>query len=348
MQILKPTILLLTSAVALTAAAVAVSQQPPPPRTHTVIKKGTLQLMPSDSQPPVANNVTIEVVGDERVITSNAVPAHAVGMFPNRGNPNRIRPQQKVYRVPAEPRAAIEISRMPGEFGVAVNGVPFDPGAGEFFAGEPGWQYEPLSGAINLGIDVSHAHVQPNGKYHYHGLPTGLLDDVKLQSGTHSPLIGWAADGFPIYAVYGYSDGEDATSTVQRLKSSYRLKAGDRPGGDAPGGTYDGTFVADYEYVNGLGDLDECNGRYAVTPEFPEGTYAYFLTVDWPVIPRAWRGTPSADFLHREGGGRRRGAARPGRSGPPRGGPGDRGLGDRGPGGRPNGRGPGVESSPRG
>jgi hypothetical protein len=66
-----------------------------------------------------------------------------------------------------------------------------------------------------------------------------------------------------------------------------------------PGGRYDGTFTADYEYVPGMGDLDECNGRRCITPDFPQGTYAYFLTEDWPVIPRRYRGTPSADFFRR-------------------------------------------------
>ncbi|MEZ6079728.1 MAG: YHYH protein [Pirellulaceae bacterium] len=54
-----------------------------------------------------------------------------------------------------------------------------------------------LAQSIDLGIDVSHAHVQPTGKYHYHGLPTGLLDSVKLDPSKHSPLIGWAAMASP-------------------------------------------------------------------------------------------------------------------------------------------------------
>ena len=58
----------------------------------------------------------------------------------------------------------------------------------------------------------------------------------------------------------------------------------------------DGTFVADYEYVDGLGDLDECNGRECVTPEFPDGTYAYFLTDEWPWVPTYLRGTPDESF----------------------------------------------------
>ena len=55
---------------------------------------------------------------------------------------------------------------------------------------------------------------------------------------------------------------------------------------------HDGTIVQDYEYVAGSGDLDDCHGRRCVTPDFPEGTCAYFLTAYWPVILRAFRGTP--------------------------------------------------------
>ncbi|MCG6154591.1 YHYH protein [Rubinisphaera margarita] len=286
--------------------------QPPRRGMHRVTQKGELQLVPATSDPNVESRVSIKIVGDQRVITANGIPNHRTGRFPNRGNPNPITAQSHAFRVPANPEVADETTPLRGMFGIAINGVPFDPGAAEFYATAPDWQYEPLSGAINLGLDFSHAHVQPNGKYHYHGLPSGLLDRVTMSSEKHSPLIGWAADGFPIYAVYGYSDAEDSSSAIKKLTSSYQLRKGDRPGDPAPDGTYDGTFVNDYEFVAGSGDLDECNGRHAITPEFPDGTYAYFLTEDWPVIPRNFRGTPAEEFSHR---------------GPPPGG--------RGPGGRP-------------
>lgn len=303
------------------------------PRLHSVIEKGELTLMPSTSTPEIESEVSIEIVGDERIITSNGIPNHVTGQFPNRGNPNSISAQKQAFKVTANPEVADEITPMRHNFGVAINGVLFDPGAGEFYDGAQGWQYEPLSGAITLGVDMSHAHVQPTGKYHYHGLPTGLLDNVKLEAGTHSPIIGWAADGFPIYALYGYTYADNAESEIKQLTSSYRLKERDRPGGDHPGGVYDGTFVADYEYVEGSGDLDECNGRQCVTPDFPEGTYAYFLSEAWPVIPRNYRGTPSSDFGRgpHGAGGRRGGGPR-----------GERGMG---PGGR---RGPGGFGRPQG
>jgi hypothetical protein len=298
--------------VGMVCVAWALAQGPfgPPLRRHTATQSpGELELIPADNEPNSTPKVTIEVREEHRILRSNGIPNHATGKFPNRGNPNHIAPQRYSYRVPANPQLAPQIVPLELQpFGMAINGVLFDPGAAEYYLGDTrgGWQYEPLSGALRLGIDASHAHVQPNGAYHYHGLPTALLDQVQLRSDAHSPLVGWAADGFPIYAVYGYSNPAEATSEIKPLKSGYQVKTGDRPKGPRqPGGTYDGTFVADYTFVPGLGDLDECNGRQCVTPEFPDGTYAYFLTEDWPVIPRAFRGIPSRDFERRGPGGRR-------------------------------------------
>jgi hypothetical protein len=94
---------------------------------------------------------------------------------------------------------------------------------------------------------------------------------------THSPLIGWAYDGNPIYGPYGYSDAKNEFSDTKLLNSGYELNTSNitnRPSGFIPG-----FFVEDYEYVNS-GDLDESNGRYCKTPEFANGTYAYFASID--------------------------------------------------------------------
>lgn len=267
------------------------------------------------------NRVSITIQGNRRVITANGIPDHATGTFPNRNNPNTIAPQSHSFSVPATPQLANQITPMRGRFGIALNGVPFDPGAAEFWGdgrdrptrdqtdggrpsggqrqgGQPqgnppnlqglnrSWQYEALAQtptARNLGLDQNHAHVQPDGSYHYHGLPTGLIENrVAIQ------LIGYAADGFPIYY-------------HPEVRPSYRLKSGTRP--DGPSGTHDGTFVQDYEYVAGLGDLDECNGRIAATPEYPGGIYHYYVTYTFPAIPRCFRGTPDASFRHQPPGG---------------------------------------------
>ena len=281
------------------------SQGPPPMRKHTTTRAGKVQLQPANKKPGAANEVSITKVGDVRKVKSNAIPAHLVGAFPNRGNPNSIRPQALQIELPANPKPAPRITYIHGRsrfprggplrFGIGLNGVLFDPGAAEFFMGDPslGWQYEALSGAVPLGLDENFAHVQPTGAYHYHGIPAGLIKRLGFAESKHSPLVGWAADGFPVYAIQGYENPEDPNSKIVELKPSYRLKKGNRPGGDRePGGKYDGAFVKDYEFVKGSGDLDECNGRFGVTPDFPKGTYAYFLTREWPIIPRAFRGTP--------------------------------------------------------
>lgn len=276
----------------------------PPVRLHTATTVRPLAPVSADRPAPATSEVDVGVAGAWRVIVSNGIPAHPVGRFPNRGNPHAIAEQDLRYRVPAEPQRAPRVTPLElGLFGVAINGVPFDPGAAEWYRGDRSspWRYEALGGAVPLGIDDNAAHVQPGGRYHYHGLPTGLLGEV--DDGTaHGPLVGWAGDGFPIYALRGFADPTDPGSGVASVRSGWRLKAGARPDGpDAPGGPHDGTFVADYEYGDLEGVLDECNGRFGVTPEFPGGTYAYFLTAEFPVIPRCFVGRPSPDFLRRAG-----------------------------------------------
>lgn len=283
----------------------AFGQGPRPPRDHTTTQSSGLDnLLPATNAPIAKPDVSITEENGQRVIRANGIAAHQTGPFPNRGNPNGIRVQNYVFRIPLAPEqlSSVRPVDMPSLFGVGINGVPFDPGAAEWYRGNRrgGWQYEALAGAVPLGIDENYAHVQPTGAYHYHGLPTGLLTSLELDEDKHSPLIGWAADGFPIYARYGYADPEDPASQIIELKSSHQLKSGSRPDGFLdPGGTYDGTFIADYEFVGRSGDLDECNGRRAKTPEFPDGTYAYFLTSTWPVVPRCHVGEPSPDFNKR-------------------------------------------------
>ena len=146
-------------------------------------------------------------------------------------------------------------------------------------------------------MDFNNAHVQPNGAYHYHGIPTLLFE--RLSGGEKKMTqVGWAADGFPVYAVYAFAKSEDPKSELKKMKSSYRLKTADR-GGDGketPTGKPDGAFGLDFEYVAGSGDLDEFGGRTGVTPEFPQGTYYYMLTEEFPFIPRKLKGTPDPSF----------------------------------------------------
>lgn len=100
----------------------------------------------------------------------------------------------------------------------------------------------------------------------------------------HSKILGYAYDGNPIYGPYGYSTPLNPSSSIVRMTSSYSLNTS-RPGGPTQPL---GTFIEDYQYVHKSGTLDENNGRYCITPEYPNGVYAYFITIDSsnnPVFP---------------------------------------------------------------
>ena len=110
---------------------------------------------------------------------------------------------------------------------------------------------------------------------------SGYFDKIKsnfndTNQNNHSPIIGWAYDGNPIYGPFGYSDPKDTGSSVRIINSGYELNASNII--DRPSGFDAGFFVEDYIFRNS-GDLDESNGRFTKTPEFPNGVYAYFAGV---------------------------------------------------------------------
>lgn len=255
--------------------------------------------------PEAEASADITVQGNTRRIRANGYPIKSPGRFPNRNNPHAISKKNYSLKVPLNPRRTNRATSAQGSvFGIAINGVVMDPGTAEFWQNDrrSGWNYEALGGACKLGLDKYNAHVQPDGTYHYHGIPTGV---VASSGGRSVPaMIGYAADGFPVYGQYGYSDPA-GKSSMKKLKSSYRIKSGIRP--DGPGGSYNGKFTRDWAFVSGAGDLDQCNGRFAVTPEYPDGTYHYVLTDTFPFIPRCWMGQPDASFTRLKGRGQRRG-----------------------------------------
>lgn len=264
------------------------------------------------------NEVCDEINGVVRTWYTNSLPDHVTGTFPNQGNPTAISAQEGEFSMCAYPLEAGQFTEliidgfgsMGGcptyEFGLAINGLEFDPIAAEFFENPNNgqlnydWNENPLSPNINLGTDMNDAHVQPTGKYHYHGNPTNFISGLGISSSSHSPIIGWAADGFPLYYKYVYQDAQDPNSSIIEATTCYELKSGNRPGNGttAPDGAYDGTYVEDYEYNSGISGciLDQCNGRFGVTPEFPNGTYYYVMTSEFPVVPRCFAGTPDLSF----------------------------------------------------
>ena len=292
----------------------------PPVRKHTVTESGDLKLNPAVEKLSQKSVSKFKELKKEIKVEANGIPKHKVGRFPSRHNPNSVEEQVHNFSIPTNQIPASQPIPLHNEsvrgppntpFGIAVNGVLFDPGTAEFFMGDrwADWNYEALGGSVLLGLDANHGHVQPNGSYHYHGLPTGLLKKLGVNAKEHSPLVGYAMDGYPVYALYGYKNPKDPKSGIKKMSSSFRLKKGERP--NPPGGKHDGAFSKDYQYIKGSGDLDICNGRFTVTDEFPKGTYAYFLTEDWPVIPRYFKAEP---LKLRGGSGHQRG----GRPPPPR------------------------------
>jgi hypothetical protein len=253
------------------------------------------------------SNYSWTCANEKRTLVGNGIPDHAVGAFPNANNPNKISAQNVNFSASLRPVARQGEGREIKEPGYAINGIKFDPGTGgacpssmssksDCDLGRPAgpWRMEALGQtSFNFGVDRNNAHVQPGGEYHYHGLPTGLVPAATLR-GQRMALIGWAGDGYPMYALYGHSNANSAKSALRKMRGSYRMKA--RPDDGRPSVTMVpmGTFMQDYQYVAGSGDLDECNGRFAVTPEFPKGIYHYYVTDSYPYVQRCLKGTASS------------------------------------------------------
>ena len=135
-----------------------------------------------------------------------------------------------------------------------------------------------------ISFDNCLGHPGPNGAYHHHVNPPCLYDDAA--SSVHSPIIGYAFDGFPIYGAYGYTNA-NGTGAIKRMASSYVLSsASTRASGPPVNSNYPlGSMCEDYVFTQGAGDLDEHNGRLCNTPEYPNGIYAYFVTIDANLDP---------------------------------------------------------------
>ena len=202
-------------------------------------------------------------------IESNGIPSYyAGGTFPNAQNPNAIVSQTFRFKIPKVPTAASTPVETPlGMIGCTVDGVPIYNSKTANVTNITTEQYttNAVKAGITLGVDSA-------GIYYVNSDP---VDSYTKDSGNHSPIIGYSFDGYPIYGPYAFTN-TDGTGSFKKMETSYRLKTTDREDGS----TRDGTYMEDYEYVDGLGDLDEHNGRMCVTPEYPDGTYAYFITID--------------------------------------------------------------------
>ena len=164
-------------------------------------------------------------------------------------------------------------------------GQSFDTARGYVFAGyntQYGGEYAHLSDPKQLRYVLGDNVFKNQATQQLQELSTGWQ---------HSPILGWAFDGNPIYGPYGYIDATDQSSGIRRIRSSYRIKPiliydqatnpnPIRSDGPLLSDYPAGSFIEDFEYTFQYGDLDQYNGRFCKTPQFPEGVYAYFISID--------------------------------------------------------------------
>ena len=192
--------------------------------------------------------------------------------------------------------------------GVSWNNQTQAEGGGPIM-GPPGqgvWNRDAIV-AEREGFDCAKGH-PAMGNYHHHQNPSAFDMDIVpisdvcdiyasdglyvIEANVHSPLLGYSYDGYPIYGAYGYTN-LDGTGGITRMKSGYQLRnitvrntyadGTSVTAGPPINDTYPlGRYREDYEYIEHPEPdyLDEHNGRFCVTPEYPDGIYAYFCTVD--------------------------------------------------------------------
>jgi hypothetical protein len=263
-------------------------------------------------------------------VSTTGVPSYITGPFLD-GNPSLTTNQNAIFKISLNPtmNAGAGTATMGGNIGIFINGtamfdyrdgVAWNTNTNSLCGGLPGmspcpggpgstqsWNRDAVV-AEKGGFDCSKGH-PANGNYHHHQNPSAFdldLDVISnvctlydaeglysIDSTVHSPLIGFAYDGYPVYGAYGYKNA-DGTGGITRIKSGYQYRnissrtvwadGTNVPDGPAVSVTYPlGYFREDYEFVShpGAADyLDVHNGRYCVTPEYPNGMYCYFATVD--------------------------------------------------------------------
>jgi len=272
-----------------------------------------------------ANVQSVRYDANWAYVAATGIPAYITGPFLD-GNPSLATAQNKIFKMPLNPtqNTGTPTATTGGNIGIFINGVAlFDYRDGvawnnntNALCGGPGnppcpggpmatqaWNRDAIP-AEKAGFDCAKAH-PAMGNYHHHQNPSAFDLDLMVISDRctlypsdglyvinptqHSPLLGFAYDGFPIYGAYAYTN-TDGTGAITRMQSSYQLRTNTtRTNGPAVNTTYfNGYFREDYEYVAHPGDatyLDSHNGRICNTPEYPaslypDGIYCYFTTVD--------------------------------------------------------------------
>lgn len=224
--------------------------------------------------------------GDEVVIRSNGIPTFEYVAI----TPNGLAAHDYAFRFPRTPARAARTTEVPllGAAAVTVTGIPiFGPTENPM----DGYRDPYLDDQLRNLLDECNGHTAPGGTYHFHARPD--CEVVSLGGERVGLVIGWAFDGYPILAPLA-CDNAACTST-RRLTSSWRSTLAEYTTATR------GPAWDIHEHVDGLGDLDECNGMAIDDPASPYD-YAYFATDSFPYFLGCYRGTPTANAI--DGGGR--------------------------------------------
>jgi hypothetical protein len=247
----------------------------------------------------VTNVNKIQYTSTNFYISTSGVGSYVTGPWVS---PNVPIDQNFILQFPFSPTVTSGTKTLAGAglVGLYKNGVPI-----YIFGDGMSWN--------NLGIwnrnayfwevssfDSCYGHADVMGIYHHHVNPICLYNYT--DSTKHSPIIGYVIDGYPIYGPFGYTNANSNSSAIKRMVPSYparnittRTTLPDgtvlttAQNGPPVNSAYPiGAYAEDYVYTAGYGDLDKCNGRWTQTPEYPDGTYAYFIATDsnnQPVYP---------------------------------------------------------------
>lgn len=271
-----------------------------------------------------ANVQTVQYSSNFVYVSCSGIPAYIIGPYLD-GNPSQGGNNNNIYKIPRTPvqNNGTPTNTTGGTIGVFINGVSlFDYRDGVSYNINTGTNQGGPSGGMGNGVwnrdavvaerhgfDCAKGHPAMTN-YHHHQNPSAFNLDLNvisnvcdlyladglyvIDSTKHSPLLGYAYDGFPIYGAYGYKNA-DGTGGITRMKSSYTLRditvrthyanGTDVTDGPAVNNNFPlGMYREDYQYnptSAATSDyLDEHNGRFCITPEYPNGIYCYFATVN--------------------------------------------------------------------
>jgi YHYH protein len=202
---------------------------------------------------------------------------------------------------------------------------------------DPGYAHQENTGTHHYHADPVALRYQLGDHMNYNASTKNYSESTNAVT-KHSPILGWVRDGYPVYGPYGYANATNSASPLTRMRSGYVLRNGQNgtqnltvagrtniplwavrlynvsagQSGPNVSASYpldrymeDNDYLGDLGYAKGVDfDLDDYNGRFCVTPEFPTGTYAYFVSINSNGVPtfpynigRAFYGNPTGSAV---------------------------------------------------